>query len=553
MHDYINFEKVNCKDCYKCLRNCPVKSMRFANHQAEIIEDECILCGNCYLSCPQGAKEIRDDVDKVKTMFKHNLDVYVSLAPSFIANYPGTDIDQVREALQALGFKDVEETAMGAEMVTSEYEKIVDKDEQKVVISTCCPSVNMLIKKYYPEAVKYMAAVSTPMIAHARKLKAEHQNCSVVFIGPCLAKKAEVDEHLDVIDAALTFQELTRWLESENIVIAPANSKTPKYQTRLYPMTSGILGTMNKNEKYAYFAIDGINKCKEVIEEIISGNLTNCFIEMSSCVGSCVCGPGMDKNRNQHLQNDLAILNYAGDDHYQLANLDIQEEQVATPVEKTEISESIIQILLEKLGKTKLEDELNCGSCGYNTCREKAEAMYAGKTEPSMCLPYLKNKAISYMDDIVANSPNGIIILNDKLEIELINKSACSIFNVKNARDVINEQMVRLTDPTLYLSVLNNKTNCNSNRAYLSQYGKYIEQTVIYNYEFHVIMIIMRDITLEISNQESKDRLSRQTIEITDKVIEKQMRAVQEIASLLGETTAETKVALEKLKESLDD
>lgn len=555
MKEYIDFKKVNCKDCYKCLRNCPVKSMRFSNHQAEIIEDECILCGSCYLTCPQGAKEIRNDVVTIKSLLKSQ-DVYVTLAPSFIANYPSINFATMKKALLKLGFKDVEETAIGAELVTREYEKIIE-NKQDIIISTCCQSVNLLIKKYYPEAVKYLAKVVSPMTAHARMIKKLHKNCSVVFIGPCLSKKEEVDENLDSIDCAITFLELTKWLKEENINFEYVEEENDKYLTRLYPTSSGILKTMKKDKDYSYVAIDGITNCREALEEILSGKLSKCFIEMSSCVGSCINGPGMDKKvereKSTPLSNYINVINYSGDKKYNPICIETDRQFISQAVKEEKVNDEIIKMLLAKIGKTKPSDELNCGSCGYNTCKEKAYAMYYGKTEPSMCLPYLKNKAESFVNDIVENTPNGIIIVNDKLEIELANKSACEIIKVLSPKDVVGQPIIRILDPTPYLKVLNTKMNNPKEVIYLSEYQKYVEQTIIYDSKYEVIMIIIRDVTEDIKQKASKEAITRETIEVTDKVIEKQMRAVQEIASLLGETTAETKVALEKLKQSLND
>ena len=205
------------------------------------------------------------------------------------------------------------------------------------------------------------------------------------------------------------------------------------------------------------------------------------------------------------------------------------------------------------MGKHKPEDELNCGSCGYNTCRDKAVAVLNGKAEISMCLPYLKEKAENFSDKIIKNTPNGIIVLNEALEVQQLNAAACAMLNLSGAQDILGGQVVRVLDPQPFLEVMETGRSIRGKRVYLAEYKRYVEQTVIYDKAYHIIMAIMRDITEEEHSRERKESMSRSTIEITDKVIEKQMRAVQEIASLLGETTAETKIALTKLKESLTD
>ena len=209
--------------------------------------------------------------------------------------------------------------------------------------------------------------------------------------------------------------------------------------------------------------------------------------------------------------------------------------------------------ILKKMGKLRPEDELNCGSCGYNTCREKAVAIYQGKAEISMCLPYLKEKAESFSDCIVSNTPNGLIVLNENLEVQQINDAARRIMNIRSASDILGDQVVRILDPQLFVQVLNTKRSVRDQRVYLAEYKKYIEESVIYDGTYNLLVCIMRDITDEETEREKKESISRQTVEIADKVVDKQMRIVQEIASLLGETAAETKIALTKLKESIND
>ena len=216
-------------------------------------------------------------------------------------------------------------------------------------------------------------------------------------------------------------------------------------------------------------------------------------------------------------------------------------------------SESEIAAIMRQMGKIKPSDELNCGSCGYNTCREKAVAIYQGKAEISMCLPFLKEKAESFSDSIVSNTPNGLIVLNERLEVQQINNAARKIMNIRSASDVLGEQVIRILDPKPFLDVLNGGGDIRGNRVYLAEYKKYVEQTVIHDNEYHLLICIMSDVTDEQNEREKKENIRNQTVEIADKVVEKQMRIVQEIASLLGETAAETKIALSKLKESISD
>ena len=217
MSNWLTLKKSNCKNCYKCIRHCPVKSIRFSGNQAHIIGNECILCGQCFVVCPQNAKEIAGEVEKTKVLIQSGNPVIVSLAPSFIANYDGVGIKAMREALQTLGFYDVEETAIGATIVKNEYERILREEEKDVLISSCCHSINLLIQKYFPSELKYLADVVSPMQAHCMDIKKRIPNAKTVFIGPCVAKKDEAEHYDGIVDAVLTFEELTEWLKSESV------------------------------------------------------------------------------------------------------------------------------------------------------------------------------------------------------------------------------------------------------------------------------------------------------------------------------------------------
>jgi uncharacterized Fe-S cluster-containing protein len=220
---------------------------------------------------------------------------------------------------------------------------------------------------------------------------------------------------------------------------------------------------------------------------------------------------------------------------------------------KARPSEKEINEVLRKIGKTQPEHELNCGCCGYDTCRDKAAAVIEGKAELSMCLPYLSEKAQSFSETIINNTPNGIIVLNDALEIQQINNAACEMFDIKDCKDVLSRNVVCILEPYPFVDAVEGGKNIYDERVYLAEYNKYVMQTVIYDKSYNVVIGIMRDVTEKIQGRIQKEELNENAIEITDKVIAKQMRTVQEIASLLGETTAETKVALTRLKETLTD
>lgn len=558
MANYLTLKKSNCKNCYKCIRHCPVKSIRFSANQAHIVENECILCGQCFVVCPQDAKEIVNDIEKAKVLIQSDDPVYASIAPSFIANYNGIGIESLKKALLKLGFYDVEETAIGATYVKNEYEKMVKDGEHNIIISSCCNTVNLLIQKYFPRALKYLANVLSPMQAHCSDIKKRNPKAKTIFIGPCLSKKEEADRYKGIVDCVLTFEELTNWLNDEGIELEKVEEKVIDHsKTRLFPTTGGILKTMNCSEsEYNYLAIDGVENCINTLKDIEYGSVSKCFIEMSACVGGCIAGPIIEKKHCSHLKDYVLVNNYAGNKDFEVTQLDSKyyiKNFAPIDLHKDMPSEYDIAQILKQMGKTKKSDELNCGSCGYNTCREKAIAIYQGKAQISMCLPYLKEKAESFSDSIVSNTPNALIVLNDKFEVQQINAAAKKLLHIKSDSDVLGDQVVRILDPVPFIKVLDTKVNLRNKKVYLAEYEKYVEQTIIYDANCHLLICIMRDVTEITKEKSKKEEISKQTIEIADKVVDKQMRIVQEIASLLGETAAETKIALTKLKESITD
>lgn len=557
MASFLTLKKSNCKNCYKCIRHCPVKSIRFSGNQAHIIDNECILCGHCFVVCPQNAKQIVDDTEKVKVMLQGEDPVIVSLAPSFIANYEGVGIDSMRKALKALGFADVEETAIGATIVKTEYERMLAEDHKDVVISSCCHSANLLIQKYFPGALPYLADVLSPMLAHCQDIKRRIPNARTVFIGPCVAKKDEADHYKGLTDAVLTFEELTNWLNKEGIELEHEVDTKEESLARFFPVTGGVLKTMRQDAPgFTYLSIDGVANCMEALKDIESGKIHHCFIEMNACSGGCVSGPVMEKYHKNPIKDYVAVSSYAGTKDFDVPQPDLMHLRKSfSPIEPDAKmpSETEISAILRQMGKFRPSQELNCGSCGYNTCREKAIAIYQGKAEASMCLPYLKDKAESFSDTIVKNTPNGLIVLNEDLEVQQINAAARKILNIRNVSDVMGEPVVRILDPMIFMNALESRMGILEQREYLVEYKRYVEETVIHDKESRLLICIMRDVTQEEREREKKESISHQTIEVADKVVDKQMRIVQEIASLLGETAAETKIALSKLKESISN
>ena len=555
MQEILNLNKNNCTDCYKCIRDCSVKAITFARETAEIIHNECILCGKCYVTCPQKAKQVRNDVLAVKAAIASGRRVVVSLAPSFIANFRIRSLDVMTRGLKTLGFSEVQETAIGAQLVSEEYAKIMREGKLHVVISSCCPSINMLIQKYYPTMLPYLAKVITPMEAHCKLIKEEQPDAYTVFIGPCIAKKKEGDNS-PWVDAVLTFDELAEWFCEAGIEL-PYEHVDPESEgaiARLYPATGGVLKATAKVEGYRRIAIDGIDNCRGVFDEIENSEFGKVFIEMSACEGSCVNGPCIRDHAERRLKGAMRVDTFSGNGEtpYEISHTpDIRTTYAFDGGHRVKFGSEAIQEMLYKMGKTSPEKELNCGSCGYPTCRDKAIAILEGKAKIEMCLPFLKEKAESFSDTIIHNTPTAIIVMDEELKVQQINPSALKMFKLRSAKDILHQHVEHILNPVDYQMIVNAALHTQSRKHYLADYGIYVDETILYDRQYHVVITLIRDVTEQEKLRVQGSELKQQTVEITDKVIEKQMRIVQEIASLLGETTAETQIALTKLKDAM--
>ncbi|MGI5893119.1 MAG: [Fe-Fe] hydrogenase large subunit C-terminal domain-containing protein [Candidatus Merdivicinus sp.] len=554
--EVLSFKKANCKNCYKCIRECPIKAIRFKDHQAQIIADECILCGRCVRVCPQNAKQVRDDTSIVKEYIAQGKKVIVSLAPSYVAAFQVSSLPPMVDALKKLGIYDVRETAVGANMVKKEYERLTE-EKMPVIISTCCHSIVRLVQKYYVGCIPYLAPVISPMHAHANLIKEQDPDAVVVFISPCISKKDEVDQYCKEggVDCTITFDELHNWLEEEGIQIDRSLEDEEKYRCRFFPETGGILKSMDKKPGYHYIAIDGVENCRHALEEIEKGGLRGYFIEMSSCPGSCINGPAMPKDVRGMIAAQTFVEEAADPVRdYDVAHEIPMQKHVSLDMPSRDMpGEAAIAEILAKIGKVHPEDMLNCGACGYSTCREKAIAVYQGKAELEMCLPYMKERAESVSNKILDSTPNAIIAVDSSFQIQQFNRAARQLYGIEPGEDMVGHPIGEIYDEGELINVIDSRKNILSERCFMERCGIYVEKSIVYDMEHGLLLIFLKDINAEEKEAQRAAAMRRETIEVTDQVISKQMRVVQEIASLLGETTAETKIALTKLKNSMAD
>ncbi len=556
----LDFKDARCKDCYKCLRECPVKAIKVVDHHAKIIDSRCILCGHCTKVCPQNAKSVHSERAEVEKLLKGG-NVVASVAPSFVSSFDLQDFSVMKLALGRLGFADAEETSIGAREVTAQYKKLLEGGTFKNFITSCCPAVNTMIELYYPKALQYLAPVDTPMIAHAKMIRKKNPKAKVVFIGPCIAKKREAKES-GVVDGVLTFEDLSEMLADAGIALSeiarvPMHGEGSVNRAKYYPISRGIIKSFeNYIDGYEFVAVDGAEKCKEVLENIES--LSGMFIEMNSCDSACVNGPCSLALKAGALKANADIRKYVGKDLEKPVSAPYEpvEDIDFTCVHERRRTEDFIPTdrqlseILAKTGKTRPEDMLNCGACGYDTCLDKAWAVANGYANIEMCVPYMRERAESMSYEIIQTSPNGIVLLDNDLNILEINGKAKELLGITE-RDLKGKGIFHYFNPTDFALAQNDGKNLYNKKVFLEKTGSYIELTIIVMKDKKGTYAVMKDITQETRSEQQLDKVKLETLATTDEVIKKQMRVAQEIASLLGETTAETKVALLKLKKTL--
>lgn len=561
----IDFKDAKCRHCYKCVRHCMVKAIAVEDEQAHILQDHCIHCGHCLEVCPQNAKTFASDLERVKGYLAKGEKTVISIAPSYLGVLEFDKPGQIVDALLKLGFSEVRETAEGAALVTNEYNKLLNEKKMPNIITTCCPSVNDLVEKYYPECVEYMAPVVSPMIAHGRYIKKIYgEDVKVVFLGPCIAKKQEAagDERISgAIDAILTFEELALWLEKEGIDIhncedKPFGNPDPEVN-RLYPVSGGVIMSVIAQEEetdYQKVHVDGLENCMEMLESLEKGELQNCFIEANVCDGGCVKGPASARWNTSYLKAKVKI---EKDASRKAADKlpDMESGELCRTFEDRSLKDKIpteeeIRKILKETGKYSVNDELNCGACGYPTCRKKAIAVYNGKAENSMCMPYALVQSESMANVVLDVTPNVLFIVDSDFRIRECNKKGQELLGV-GKEEALTRYIFEFIEIEDIEETFRTKESIYNKKVKMEHGRLTMQETIVYIRDIDCVLVRFQDITHEEKMKEQHYNFKVEALEIAQKVIDKQMMVAQEIAGLLGETTAETKVTMTKLRDSI--
>lgn len=572
-------EKSNCQDCYRCVKACPVKAIKLESGSASIVPDLCIYCGMCTLICPNGTKKVRNDLSALKQSLMRQEKIIVSLAPSYLSEYAKEDIHKVIAAFREAGFWQVSETAIGAEKVAEATKAWIDEQPNGVYISSCCPSAVQLIKKYYPQYSSSVVPVFSPMITHSLFLKSICPGAKVAFVGPCAAKKSELDQFHDKIDFVLTFQEIKELFDdmgiyfefmkpTEKDVFFPFKAS----KGNLYPIDGGMLTNMidsittteariNHNTGSVdarYMTFSGVQNITEILSDFNQLD-TSCktFLELMTCEGGCIKGPCSNENyssatkRVQVLKNvNTNKTNHTYEETLQ--NLDISEKyEYINAVEQKEYTQQQIQEALKRVNKKSEADELNCGGCGYDTCRQFATALIDGRAENDMCVSYMRKIAQDKTNILLKKIPQGIVIVNDGLKIVDANEKFASMLGeeVKTIFDanpgLYGADITKLVPfHKFFSSVLN--TGVDVLEQDIREGDNYYSLSIFSVQDFSLVCGILQNLH---APEVRKDIVLKRTQD----VIMENMKVVQKIAFLLGENASYTEAMLNSIVESHQD
>ena len=558
-------EPENCQDCYKCIRECPVKAIKIEGNKAYIINERCVYCGHCTIICPTGAKKVRDGLTRARHIIDRDPGrVYLSLAPSYISEFPDISDEELISAIKKLGFAGVSETALGAEIVSAKTEAFLNSSPAGVYISSACPVVVGYILKYSEEHIECITPLISPMLAHAKILKELYGNdIKVIFAGPCIGKKSESDQFNNLINVAITFKDLRAWLESEGLYgsvtdIQDNPAEFIPYRSGFgtsYPIEGGMLTGMQKSRrKVHYMSFSDLYTIKEVLNDLESKRKSDSiFIELLACRGGCINGPAKMNDTSIALKryNIIKRYNPKGDTRKDFGHIDLYAD-FNSDIQRGSQNYSAMEIreALLSIGKSLPEDELNCSSCGYDSCHDFAIAMLDGVAEYNMCASYMRKIAHDKANVMLQKIPSGVVLVNSNMKILDMNRSFAAamgedtleVYDICPGMDGADFSKICPFE-NLFRTVLITGEEIKERHIKM---GERTWLLSIYNIQTHKLIFgLLQDLQEPTVKKEW-------ILEKTRDVIKDQMIMVQKVAGLLGENAAFTDSSLRAIIEAYD-
>lgn len=560
-------QKTECQDCYKCVRECPVKAIKIEDNSACIIDELCVHCGKCVLVCPVGAKKIRNDVQKVKQYLNMGRKVILSIAPSWRAEFNNLPTHALIAALKKLGFAEISETAIGAQMVSASVAELMENSDQPLFLSTACPTVVETMYKYYPEYTKYFTPMLSPMAAHAKFLAERAEpDTLIAFVGPCAAKKIEIELYGESIIAVLTFDNLHKWFAEQGV--DPYKFKDIEEKSEsfypfeasdggLYPvdggMIPGIRGRLKTKEiEFMNFSgLEGIIDAMQDIDKITSDK--QIFIELLACEGGCINGPAMKAKKATVFKRDNVYRNVNTDidKSLELYKFKVDADIRIKPIEKNVYPEPIVRSALLRIGKQTVRDELNCSSCGYDSCRDFAVALLDGRAMENMCTSYMRKMASKKANALIKAIPAGVVIVDAAMKIIECNKNFASIFGqeiemIYNATPGMEGASINKIIPfhKLFQKVLVTGEDLVDHDIIFNEHQ--LNVSIFSIEKEQVVGAVMQDIRVPHVRRE-------QVVKRVEEVIRLNLETVQKIAYLLGENASETEIRLNNVLEAFNE
>lgn len=550
----------DCQDCYKCVRACPVKAIQIENGHAQVLSELCVLCGECVEVCPVGAKKVREDLSRARELTASARPVFASLAPSWVGEFPGVSVSAIVGAMKRLGFAGVGETALGAQEVTGRVARLLSREGPGLYLSTACPSAVKYVQKYFPRLVPSLTPVASPLLAHARLLRAAVGGSpAVVFFGPCIAKKWESDCHPGEIDVVLTFQDLRDWLEESGIDMAGEGNGGETFfpetaeEGAHYPIEGGMVRTIREagtSPEVRFVTLSGLDNIRRGLQGLDPSRLKeSLFVECLACPGGCINGPLSHRARST-LERWIDVENYAPDSSGRGPRpslVEVGQVYAAEEASPADVSEEELLRALRSVGKYCPDDEMNCGGCGYETCREFARALVVGRAEPTMCVSYMRKKAQKKANALLRSMPSGVVIVDQDLKIIECNERFARLFGeetfqiysaLPGMKGCVLSRIIPFDN--LFQGVLETGQDVHYDHF---RHGDMLFEITVFAIEPHqTVGAVILDVT---RREVRRDQIAQRANE----VIEKNLATVQDIACKLGEHMADTEILLRSIAE----